>query len=404
MQQAATGSAAAVAATAAGAPDITEQLQQQEAFLASIWDAQPSPLCAPLPSSAPWSSVLLPMAARSTMAAPPPRPLPPPPVTVPQLNVHHRPLTFQPRQLLVQSPHHASYGGSSSLPSPSSPFMQRTIAMSPILPPSSAPNLWTAETTSSSAVAVSSDLPIPRQQQQQQLQQLQRQEDLQQLQRLSVEETKSNENSRFFILRCPHEDDVFLSFYFGVWAGRHLGKRILEAAFHEKMSREERTANFTEAIYLLFFPDNTGHFCGMAELTGPLQEIAKLGKWRSFGKWKSAFKVRWLYLKDINKREFAHISIPIKNGESRRCVTTLRDSSEIPMEQGYQMLDIIRSFKSTTSLQTDLEWHQRRMEERLDRISANLHAAEDHYVYESKTSSSSVKSQHFSSSWNAPVQ
>jgi hypothetical protein len=210
-------------------------------------------------------------------------------------------------------------------------------------------------------------------------------------------------------LRCPHEDDVFLSFYFGIWAGRNLGKRILENAYQDKVIREASQCANAEPIYLLFFPDNTGHFCGMAELVGPLQEIAKLGKWESFGKWQSAFKVRWLYLKDINKREFSHISIPVKNGESRRCVTTLRDSSEIPMEQGYQMLEIIRSFKSETSLQTDLEWHQRRMEERLDRISANVASSssslsglgEEHPIYESKSASSTVKSHQFSAAWHA---
>jgi hypothetical protein len=87
----------------------------------------------------------------------------------------------------------------------------------------------------------------------------------------------------------------------------------------------------------------------------------------------------------------------VKNGESRRCVTTLRDSSDIPMEQGYQMLEIIRNVKS----ETDLEWHQRRTEEHLDRISAKLQCSSvclsgeeklNTSLFEVKSSSSTIKS------------
>jgi hypothetical protein len=111
---------------------------------------------------------------------------------------------------------------------------------------------------------------------------------------------------------------------------------------------------------MLFFSVNgSGHFCGMAQMTSPVDYHASSSVW-SQDKWKGQFRVRWIYVKDVPNVQLRHIRLENNEGKP---VTNSRDTQEVPFEKGRQVLKIMHQYRHSTSIFDDFSHYEKRQEE-----------------------------------------
>jgi hypothetical protein len=132
---------------------------------------------------------------------------------------------------------------------------------------------------------------------------------------------------------CAHgqEDDVHKSIKHSAWTSTATGNQRLQAAWDSRQS--------SEPIYLFFSVNSSQQFVGMAELASAYTE-AKVNYW-SQDKWEGHFKVRWIFVKDIPNTALKGILLP--NNENKS-VTKSRDTQEVPLAQGVELLKIFASY------------------------------------------------------------
>lgn len=118
-------------------------------------------------------------------------------------------------------------------------------------------------------------------------------------------------------------------------------------------------------IYLLFSVNGSGHFCGVAQMTSAVDYNSVSSVWHQ-DKWKGKFSLNWVYVKDVPNGQLRHIRL--ENNENKP-VTNSRDTQEVPNPKGQQVLQIIHTFKHSTSIFDDIEFYeQKQVEEDTKRV------------------------------------
>lgn len=112
-------------------------------------------------------------------------------------------------------------------------------------------------------------------------------------------------------------------------------------------------------IYLLFSVNGSGHFCGVAQMTSAVDYNSVSSVWHQ-DKWKGKFSLKWVYVKDVPNQQLRHIRL--ENNENKP-VTNSRDTQEVPNPKGQQVLQIIHTFKHSTSIFDDIEFYEQRQVE-----------------------------------------
>ncbi|XP_023235061.1 YTH domain-containing family protein 1-like isoform X3 [Centruroides sculpturatus] len=158
-------------------------------------------------------------------------------------------------------------------------------------------------------------------------------------------------NARFFIIKSYSEDDIHRSIKYSIWCSTEHGNKRLDQAFREREGKGP--------VYLLFSVNGSGHFCGMAKMTSPVDYSCSSSVWAQ-DKWKGQFKVKWIYVKDVPNLQLRHIRL--ENNENKP-VTNSRDTQEVPPEKGKQVLKIIHNFRHSTSIFDDFLHYEKRQEE-----------------------------------------
>jgi len=76
-------------------------------------------------------------------------------------------------------------------------------------------------------------------------------------------------------------------------------------------------------------------------------------------KWKGIFSVRWIFVRDISNLALRHIRL--NNTPERKPITNTRDTTEVPYENGCEVLQIFldHQHKSKTSLLQDFAYYER---------------------------------------------
>jgi hypothetical protein len=156
--------------------------------------------------------------------------------------------------------------------------------------------------------------------------------------------------ARFFIIKSYSEDDVHKSIKYGIWASTDTGNRRLDAAYRESAHRGP--------IYLFFSVNASGQFSGMAQMESAIDYTKKFGAWAQ-DKWSGTFAIKWIHVKDLPNSQFRHILLT--NNENKP-VTNSRDTQEILLEPGREMLQIFHSFKSKLSVPDDFGFYEKRQE------------------------------------------
>lgn len=158
-------------------------------------------------------------------------------------------------------------------------------------------------------------------------------------------------NCRFFIIKSYSEDDIHRSIKYSIWCSTDHGNKRLDKAFQENDGKGP--------VYLLYSVNGSGHFCGMAQMLTAVDYNNDSSVWAQ-DKWKGRFQVKWIYVKDVPNSQLRHIRL--ENNENKP-VTNSRDTQEVPLEKGKQVLKIMHTFRHTTSIFDDFTHYEKRQEE-----------------------------------------
>lgn len=164
--------------------------------------------------------------------------------------------------------------------------------------------------------------------------------------------------AKFFVIKSFSEDNVHKSIKYNVWSSTPLGNRKLDAAY-----REAKELDCNCPVFLLFSVNASGQFCGVAEMIGPIDFEKDADYWQQ-DRWNGQFPVKWHFIKDIPNMQFRHILL--ENNENKP-VTHSRDSQEVKMEQGIEMLKIFKDFEAESSMVDDFIFYNEREKILLER-------------------------------------
>ncbi|XP_047063134.1 YTH domain-containing protein ECT4-like [Lolium rigidum] len=161
------------------------------------------------------------------------------------------------------------------------------------------------------------------------------------------------ENAKFFMIKSYSEDDIHKGIKYNVWASTPNGNNKLDAAFHDAqaLTKEKGTKC---PVFLLFSVNTSGQFVGMAEMLGPVDFKKTMDFWQQ-NKWSGFFPVVWHIIKDIPNRLFKHITL--ENNDNRP-VTFSRDTQEIGLPQGLEVLKIFKTYRHGTSILDDFDFYE----------------------------------------------
>ncbi|XP_062209839.1 YTH domain-containing protein ECT2-like [Phragmites australis] len=154
--------------------------------------------------------------------------------------------------------------------------------------------------------------------------------------------------AKFFVIKSIGEADVHKSIKYGVWSSSSSGNSKLDSAFRDadRISRRNSTKC---PVFLFFSVNGSGHFCGMAEMVGPVDFQRDMDFWCQ-DKWAGCFPVRWHIVKDIPNYSLQHITL--QNNENKP-VTHSRDTQEILYIPGISVLKIFKDIKVNECLFDD---------------------------------------------------
>ncbi|KAI3443479.1 hypothetical protein Pfo_000144 [Paulownia fortunei] len=166
------------------------------------------------------------------------------------------------------------------------------------------------------------------------------------------------EHAKFFVIKSFSEDNIHKSIKYSVWASTPLGNRKLDAAYREAKEMEGICP-----VFLFFSVNASGQFCGLAEMVGPVDFENDADYWQQ-DRWSGQFPVKWHIIKDVPNSRFRHILL--ENNDNKP-VTHSRDSQEVKLEQGIEMLNIFKNHDAETSLLDDFNFYDEREKTLLER-------------------------------------
>ncbi|CAL5097482.1 unnamed protein product [Urochloa decumbens] len=159
--------------------------------------------------------------------------------------------------------------------------------------------------------------------------------------------------AKFFMIKSYSEDDIHKGIKYNVWASTANGNNKLDAAYHDAQILMKE--NGEKCPVFLFFSVNTsGQFVGLAEMLGPVDFKKTMDFWEE-DKWNGFFPIIWHIIKDIPNRLFRHIILEYNDS---RPVTFSRDTQEIGLLQGVQMLKIFKGHPQGTSILDDFDFYE----------------------------------------------
>ncbi|KAK9288518.1 hypothetical protein L1049_016977 [Liquidambar formosana] len=135
-------------------------------------------------------------------------------------------------------------------------------------------------------------------------------------------------NAKFFVIKSYSEDDVHKSIKYNVWSSTPNGNKKLDNAYidAQRISSGEPSGC---PVFLFFSVNASGQFCGVAEMTGPVDFQKDMDFWQQ-DKWSGSFPLKWHIIKDVPNTNFRHIIL--ENNENKP-VTNSRDTQEKIMQE-----------------------------------------------------------------------
>lgn len=158
-------------------------------------------------------------------------------------------------------------------------------------------------------------------------------------------------DAKFFVIKSYSEDDVHKSIKYNVWASTPNGNKKLDAGYREA---QEKTSDCP--VFLFFSVNTSGQFVGVAEMVGHVDFEKTVEYWQQ-DKWNGCFPLKWHIVKDVPNNILKHITL--ENNDNKP-VTNSRDTQEVKLEQGLEMLKIFKEHVSKTSILDDFGFYENR--------------------------------------------
>ncbi|KAG8062584.1 hypothetical protein GUJ93_ZPchr0003g17546 [Zizania palustris] len=158
-------------------------------------------------------------------------------------------------------------------------------------------------------------------------------------------------DAKFFVIKSYSEDDVHKSIKYNVWASTPNGNKKLDAGYREAQEKSTKCP-----VFLLFSVNTSGQFVGIAEMIGPVDFDKTVDYWQQ-DKWNGCFPIKWHIVKDIPNNILKHITL---DNNDNKPVTNSRDTQEVKLEQGLEMLKIFKDHISKTSILDDFGFYENR--------------------------------------------
>uniref|UniRef100_A0A0A9GAF7 YTH domain-containing family protein n=1 Tax=Arundo donax TaxID=35708 RepID=A0A0A9GAF7_ARUDO len=164
-------------------------------------------------------------------------------------------------------------------------------------------------------------------------------------------------DAKFFVIKSYTEDHVHKSIKYNVWASTASGNRKLNVAYREAKQKEDNCP-----IFLFFSVNGSGQFCGVAEMVGPVDFDKSVDYWQN-NRWSGQFPVKWHIVKDVPNNLVRNIIL--ENNENKP-VTNSRDTQEVKLEQGLQVLTIFKNHEAETTILEDFDFYEQQEKAMLD--------------------------------------
>lgn len=161
--------------------------------------------------------------------------------------------------------------------------------------------------------------------------------------------------AKFYVIKSYSEDDVHKCIKYDVWSSTANGNKKLDAAFHDAEVKSNEMG-IKCPVFLFFSVNGSGQFVGVAEMLGKVDFNKNMDFWQ-LDKWSGFFPVKWHIVKDIPNSQLRHILL--ENNDNRP-VTYTRDTQEIGLKQGLEMLKIFKNYLAKSSLVDDLGFYETR--------------------------------------------
>ncbi|CAA0825804.1 evolutionarily conserved C-terminal region 2 [Striga hermonthica] len=158
-------------------------------------------------------------------------------------------------------------------------------------------------------------------------------------------------DAKFFVIKSYSEDDVHKSIKYNIWASTPNGNKKLDAAYNEAQQKSGGCP-----VFLFFSVNTSGQFVGVAEMVGPVDFNKNVEYWQQ-DKWVGCFPVKWHIVKDVPNSLLKHITL--ENNENKP-VTNSRDTQEVKLEQGLQVLKIFKDHTSRQCILDDFDFYEDR--------------------------------------------
>lgn len=158
-------------------------------------------------------------------------------------------------------------------------------------------------------------------------------------------------DAKFFVIKSYSEDDVHKSIKYNVWASTPNGNKKLDAGYREA---QEKSSDCP--VFLFFSVNTSGQFVGVAEMVGPVDFDKTVEYWQQ-DKWNGCFPLKWHIVKDVPNNILKHITL---DNNDNKPVTNSRDTQEVKLEQGLEMLKIFKEHVSKTSILDDFGFYENR--------------------------------------------
>ncbi|CAN4110741.1 unnamed protein product [Withania somnifera] len=161
------------------------------------------------------------------------------------------------------------------------------------------------------------------------------------------------DNAKFYIIKSYSEDDIHKCVKYSVWSSTPNGNKKLDTAFRDAESKASGTGS---SCPVFLFVNGSGQFLGVAEMVGQVDFNRNMDFWQ-LDKWSGFFPVKWHIVKDVPNTQFRHI---ILENNDNKPVTYSRDTQEIGLKEGLEMLNILKNYSERTSILDDFNFYEKR--------------------------------------------
>lgn len=154
----------------------------------------------------------------------------------------------------------------------------------------------------------------------------------------SFDPTKIVSASKFFMIRSLTLDDIHKGMKYGIWTSTHHNNKLLD-----KMYKEVNKNGTTGKVYLFYRMPTMQTCLGVATMESEQDEDDEFGQWWNKHKTKGGFRIRWLYIKNVDLA-------PLDQKEEGKQIYTLPDCTEIAGENGMKQLNIFKQCDSSNNI------------------------------------------------------